>query len=77
MFHYVHSSLICKLKQPDIPQPKKGYRKCGSFTQWNTFQLLKNEDIMNLQANGWKQILSEVSQTQKDMQGMYSLISEC
>jgi hypothetical protein len=32
---------------PNVPQWKNGYRKCGSFTQWNTIQLLKNENIMN------------------------------
>ena len=40
---------------------------------------IKNEDIMNLQANGMELeniILSEVTQTQKDMHGIYSLISE-
>lgn len=26
---------------PDAPQSKNGYRKCGSFLQWNTTQLLK------------------------------------
>ena len=26
---------------PDVPQPKNGYRKCGSFTQRNGIQLLK------------------------------------
>jgi hypothetical protein len=25
----------------DVPQPKNGYRKCGSFTQWNTIHVLK------------------------------------
>jgi hypothetical protein len=25
----------------DVPQQKNGYRKCGSFTQWNTSQLLR------------------------------------
>jgi hypothetical protein len=25
----------------DVPQLKNGYRKCGSFIQWNTIQLLK------------------------------------
>jgi hypothetical protein len=28
---------------PDVPQLKNGYRKCGSFTQWNTTQLLKKQ----------------------------------
>jgi hypothetical protein len=26
---------------PDVPQWKNEYRKCCSFTQWNTIQLLK------------------------------------
>jgi hypothetical protein len=26
---------------PDVTQWKKGYRKCGSFTQCNTIQLLR------------------------------------
>jgi hypothetical protein len=28
-------------KQPRCPQQRNGYRKCGTFTQWNTTQLLK------------------------------------
>jgi hypothetical protein len=28
-------------KNPDVPQQRNGYRKCGTFTQWNTTQLLK------------------------------------
>jgi hypothetical protein len=27
----------------DVSQQWKGYRKCGSFTQWNIAQLLKKE----------------------------------
>jgi hypothetical protein len=23
-------------KNPDVPQQRNGYRKCGTFTQWNT-----------------------------------------
>ena len=26
---------------PDVPQQRNGYRKCGTFTQWNATQLLK------------------------------------
>jgi hypothetical protein len=26
---------------PDVSQQKNGYRKCGSFTQWNTIQPLR------------------------------------
>ena len=28
-------------KNPDVPQQRNGYRKCGTFTQWSTTQLLK------------------------------------
>ena len=44
------------------------------------YSVIKNEDILNF-AGKWIEleniILSEVSQTQKDMHGMYSLISKC
>jgi hypothetical protein len=30
---------------PDVPQQRNGYRKCGTFTQWSNTQLLK---AMNL-----------------------------
>jgi hypothetical protein len=38
---------------PNVPQQGNGYRKCGTFTQWNTSQLLKITVSLNLQANGW------------------------
>ena len=28
-------------KNPDVFQKRNGYRKCGTFTQWSTKQLLK------------------------------------
>jgi hypothetical protein len=59
----------------DAPRQKNGYIKCGTFTQWNTSQLLR----MRTFAGKWIEleniILSEVTQTSKDMHGMYSLIS--
>jgi hypothetical protein len=43
------------------------------------YSVIKNEDILNF-AGKWMEleniILSEVTQAQKDMYGMYSLISE-
>jgi hypothetical protein len=59
---------ICK--HPIISTTKKGYRKCGSFTQYNTTQLLsKNEVIMNFSVK-WVELenimLTEVTQTPKD-----------
>ena len=42
------------------------------------YSVIKNKDIMNIDGK-WIEheniILSEITQTQKDMQGMYSLIS--
>jgi hypothetical protein len=29
------------IKFPDAPQQRNGYKKCGTFTQWSTTQLLK------------------------------------
>ena len=34
-------------KTPDVHYLKNGYTKCDSFTQWNTVQFIKNDDIMN------------------------------
>jgi hypothetical protein len=52
-----------------------GYRKCGSYTQWN-YSTIKNEYILSF-AGKWMEleniILSEITQTQKDMHGMCSL----
>jgi hypothetical protein len=62
---------------PDAPQQRNGYRKCGTFTQWNTTQLLKNEFMKSL--GKWMDlegiILSEVTQSQRNSHNMYSLIS--
>jgi hypothetical protein len=32
-------------KNPDVPQHRNGYRKCGTFTQWSTSQLLKTMNL--------------------------------
>jgi hypothetical protein len=32
-------------KNPDVLQQRNGCRKCGTFTQWSTTQLLKNDRI--------------------------------
>jgi hypothetical protein len=56
---------------------KNGYKKCGSFTQYNNIHLLENKNIMNF-AGKWIElgnILSEVTQTSKDMQRIYVLLS--
>ena len=79
MLHYIHSSLVPVAgNNSDALWHKNGYRKCDSFTQWNTTQLLRMKNILSF-AGKWMVleniILSEVTQTQKDMHGMYSLIS--
>jgi hypothetical protein len=59
MLHYVHSSLIYnsqKLeKKPDVPQQRKGYRKCDTFTQVSTTQLLKTGEFMKF-AGKWMEL---------------------
>jgi hypothetical protein len=30
---------------PDVPQKRNGYRKCGTFTQWSTTQPLKTMNL--------------------------------
>jgi hypothetical protein len=32
-------------KNPDAPQQRNEYRKCGTFTQWSTTQLLKRMNL--------------------------------
>jgi hypothetical protein len=32
-------------KNPDVPQQKNGYRKCGTFTQRSTTKLLKTMNL--------------------------------
>ena len=48
------------------------------YTQWNTTQLLENNDFMKF-AGKWMEfeniILSEVTQSQKNTHGMHALIS--
>ena len=41
------------------------------------YSAIKNKDIMSFSGNGWdyKIILGEITHTQKDMHGIYSLIS--
>jgi hypothetical protein len=38
-------------KEPRCPSTEEwnGYRKCGTFTQWNTTQLLKNNDFRQME----------------------------
>jgi hypothetical protein len=57
-------------KELNVLQQRNGYRKCGIFTQWNDFikfigKLIELENT----------ILSEVTQSQKNMHGIHLLIS--
>jgi hypothetical protein len=42
---YPEDTSICN--NPDVPQQRNGYRKCGTFTQWSTTQLLKAANSQN------------------------------
>ena len=65
-------------KEPRCPSQRNGYRKCGTFTQWSTTQLLKENKFMK-SLGKWMDlrgiILSEVTQSQSNSHDMYSLIS--
>jgi hypothetical protein len=37
--------IIEAAKNPDDPQQRNGYRKCGIFTQWCTTHLLKTMNL--------------------------------
>jgi hypothetical protein len=54
-------------KKPDVPQQRNGYRKCGTFSQWSTTQLLKtNFEILKQMIDLEDIILSEVTQSQNN-----------
>ena len=64
-------------KEPGCPSKENGYKKRGTFAQWNSTQLLKNEFMKFL--GKWMDvegiILSEVTQSQKNSNDIYTLIS--
>jgi hypothetical protein len=65
-----------KKKQDSTGQNR--YRKCGSFTQWKYYSAIKNKDILSFAGKCTELeniILSEVTKTQENMHGIYSLIS--
>jgi hypothetical protein len=39
------STMFIARKNPDVPQQKNGYRKCGTFIHWSNTQLLKTMDL--------------------------------
>ena len=64
-------------KQPRCVSKEKWIQKIWFVYTMEYYSVIKNEDIMNF-AGKWVEleniILSEVTHTQKDMHGMYSLI---
>ena len=65
-------------KQPRCPSTEEWIKKMWYIYTMEYYSAIKNKDIMNF-AGKWMEleniILSEVTQTQKDMHGVYSLIS--
>jgi hypothetical protein len=65
-------------KQPRCPTTEKWIQKMWFMYTMEYYSAIKNEDILTF-AGKWMEleniILSEVTQTQNDMHGMYSLIS--
>ena len=64
-------------KEPRCPSTEQWIQKMWYIYQWNTTQLLKNEFMKFL--GKWMDlegiILSEVTQSQRNLHNMYSLIS--
>ena len=64
-------------KQPKCPKTEEWIQKMWFIYAMEYYSTIKNKDILNF-AGKWMElenILSEVIQTQKDVHGMYSLIS--
>jgi hypothetical protein len=65
-------------KQPRCPTTDEWIQKMWFIYTMEHYSAIKNKDILSF-AGRWMKlvniILSEVTQTQKDMHGMYSLIS--
>ena len=84
-YNYVHRSLLCHSNNLETTQMSYDRRMDAENVvhlhnepQWTYYSAIKNKDILSF-AGKWMEleniILSEVTQTQKDMPGMYSLIS--
>jgi hypothetical protein len=81
MFHYIHSGLICESQKLETTQMSHNKRMDSeNVIHLHNEILLSYEDILSF-AGKWIEleniILSEITQTQKDMDGMYLLISGC
>ena len=81
MFHYVHSGLICDSQNLETTQMfhnRRMIQKMRFTYTMEYYSAIKNKDNLSF-AGKWMEleiiILSEVTETQKDMHGMYSLIS--
>jgi hypothetical protein len=81
MFHHVHNSLICNNQKLETSKTSLNQRidtENMVHIHNGILFIYKNEDIMNFTGR-WMEleniILSEVTQTQKDMHVIYSLIS--
>jgi hypothetical protein len=65
-------------KQPRCPTTEEWIKKIWFIYTMGYYSAIKNKDILSF-ADKWMElehiILSEVTQTQKDMHGIYSLIS--
>jgi hypothetical protein len=66
-------------KQPRCPTTEGWIQKMWFIYTMEYYSVIKNEDILSFEGK-WSEleniILSEVTQMQKNMHGMYSLISE-
>jgi hypothetical protein len=83
MFHNVHSGIVCdsqKLETTQMSHDRRIDTENVVYLHDGIYSAIKNKDILSL-AGKWMEleniILSEVTQTQKDIHGMYSLISVC
>ena len=83
MFYYVHSSLTYytsqKLERTQMSSTEEWIKKmCYNYTM-EYYSVIKNNEFMKFLSKWIKlenTILSEVTQSQKNTHGMYSLISE-
>ena len=77
MFSAALFTIARSWKQPRCPSSEEWIQKMWFIYTMQYYSAIKNEDILSF-AGKWTElenILSEVTQTQKDMHGIYSLIS--
>ena len=76
---FIAALFIIARKNPDAPQQRNGYKKRGTFTHtMEYYSAIKKNEFMKFLGK-WLDlegiILSEVTQSQKNSNDMYSLIS--